>query len=239
MSRGSIGISFRKANSRPELLKGLGLTGGVIVERVNPGGPADKAGMKDDDIIVGFNGKPVKDGDELVNSVSATPIGSTASVTVDRSGKKLDLKITIGDRDEQRAATDPRFSKQGEEEPAAPGGNIEAKSARFGISLRPASDVEKQNAEIGTQGGVVVTQVQEGSFADDIGLQEKDIVVSINRQPVGSADDVRALQAKLKPGDAVAFRILRPVPSAARERSGSSGSPQYLGQYVAGTLPLQ
>lgn len=239
MSRGSIGISFRKANSRPELLKGLGLSGGVIVERVNPGGPADKAGMKDDDIIVGFNGKTVKDGDELVNSVSATPIGSTATVTVDRNGKKLDLKVTIGDRDEQRAASDRRYGKPSEEEPAAPDAKPEAKSARFGISLRPASDVEKQNAEIAGKGGVVVTQVQEGSFADEIGLQEKDIVVSINRQPVASADDVRALQAKLKPGDAVAFRILRPVPATSRERSGSNAGPQYIGQYVAGTLPPQ
>ena len=237
MSRGSIGIQFRKANSRPELMKGLGLTSGVIVEKVTPGGPSDKGGMKDDDVIVAFNGKPVKNGDDLVNSVSAMPIGSNATVTVDRGGKKLDLQLTIADREEQLAATDPRYSKR-EEEPGAPGKN-EPKSAKFGISLRPVSEVEKQSAELGNRGAVLVTQVQEGSFADEIGLQEKDIVVSINRQPVTSADDVRALQSKLKPGDAVAFRILRPVPAPARERSGGAPTPQYTGQYVYGTLPAE
>jgi serine protease Do len=233
MSRGSIGIQFSKANQRPELMKGLGLTAGVIVIKVTPGGPAEKGGMKDEDVIVGFNGKPVKDGDDLVNRVSTTPIGSTATVTVDRGGKKLDLQLTIADREEQLAAADPRYTKRDESE--APGKN-EAKSARFGISLRPTSDVEKQNAELGGRGAVVITQVQEGSFADEIGLQEKDIVVSINRQPVASADDVRALQAKLKAGDAVAFRILRPE-AAGRDRNGSPTVSQYSGQYVAGTLP--
>ena len=234
MSRGSIGISFLKANSRPELMKGLGLSAGVIVEKVTPGGPAEKGGMKDEDVIVAFNGKPVKDGDDLVNRVSTTPIGSTATVTVDRGGKKLDLQLTIADREEQRAAVNPRYNKR--EELEAPG-KTDAKSARFGISLRPVSDVEKQNAELGNRSAVVVTQVQEGSFADEIGLQEKDIVVSINRQPVGSADDVRALQAKLKAGDAVAFRILRPAPGA-QSRNGAP-APQYAGQYVAGTLPAE
>ena len=82
-------------------MKGLGLKGGVIVEKVTPGGPAEKGGMKAEDVIVAFNGKPVKDGDDLVNRVSTTPIGSEAEVTVDRSGKKVDLKVTIADREEQ------------------------------------------------------------------------------------------------------------------------------------------
>ena len=240
MSRGSIGIQFNKYNNRPELMKGLGLKGGVIIEKVTPGGPADKGGLKAEDVIVAFNGRPVKDGDDLVNRVSTTPIGSDAAVTVDRAGKTIDLKLTIADRDEQLAAADdPRFTKH-EEAEGGPGKN-DTKSARFGISLRPANAAEKQSAEIDARGGVVVTQVQEGSFADEIGLQERDIIVSINRQPVASADDVRNLQAKMKAGDAVAFRVLRPVP-AAPNRGGSRNSgpgTQYLGQYIAGTLPAE
>ena len=167
--------------------------------------------MKAEDVIVAYNGKPVKDGDDLVNRVSTTPIGSQANVTVDRSGKKIDLKLTIADREEQLiAAEDPRFSKHEESEST---GKSDVKSARFGISLRPVNDTEKQSAELGARGGVVVTQVQENSFAEEIGLQERDIIVSINRQPVASADDVRALQAKLKAGDAVAFRVMRPLPA--------------------------
>ncbi|HYI96189.1 MAG TPA: Do family serine endopeptidase [Bryobacteraceae bacterium] len=237
MSRGSIGIQFNKYDNRPELMKGLGLTGGVIVEKVTSGGPADKGGMKAEDVIVAFNGKSVKDGDDLVNRVSTTPIGQEAVVTVDRAGKKVDLKVTIADREEQLAAADdPRYSRR--EDPEVSGKN-DVKSARFGISLRPANDAEKQSAEIGERGGVVVTQVQEGSFAEEIGLMEKDIIVSINRQPVGSADDVRGLQAKLKAGDAVAFRIMRPLPGGRSGRTAPAPGPQYSGQYIAGTLPAE
>jgi serine protease Do len=237
MSRGSIGIQFNKYNNRPELMKGLGLKGGVIVEKVTPGQPADKAGMKAEDVIVAFNGKPVKDGDDLVNRVSATPIGSEADVTVDRSGKKVDLKVTIADREEQLiAAEDPRFSKHEESESTS---KNDVKSARFGISLRPVNDTEKQAAELGTRGGVVVTQVQENSFAEEIGVQERDIIVSINRHPVASVDDVRNLQAKLKAGDAVAFRVLRGLPTGSNRGGRSGTGPQYIGQYLAGTLPAE
>ena len=54
MSRGSIGIQFNKYNNRPELMKGLGLKGGVIVEKVTPGGPAEKGGMKAEDVIIAY-----------------------------------------------------------------------------------------------------------------------------------------------------------------------------------------
>ncbi len=231
MERGSIGITFRKYGNNQDVLKALGLKEGVIVEGVNKGGPAEKAGMKADDVIVAINGKAVKDGDDLVTRISATPIGESVTVTVDRDRKRVDLKVTIADRDEQRliSAGRPR-TEQGEsvERPEAGGG------AKFGVRIRPANEAEREAA--GVEKGVVVTTVDEGSFADDIGLQERDIIVSINRQAVASIEDVRGVQSKLKAGDAVAFRIMRPAPGAQRQgqRPGS-----YLGTYLAGTLPGQ
>jgi serine protease Do len=236
MSRGSIGIQFNKYEKTPELMKGLGLKEGVIIERIAPGGPAEKAGLRPDDVIIAFNGRPVKDGDDLVTRVSSSPIGTTANVTIDRGGKRMDFDVTIGDREEQLAASeDPRYSRRGdrEEEGSPVNGQQQAK---FGISIRPANDTERQNAGL-DKGGVVITQVQENSFADEIGLQEKDIVVSINRTPVSSFDDVKGIQQKLKSGDAVAFRIMRPNPFAGRTQPPRNAPPQYQGQYVAGTLP--
>jgi serine protease Do len=238
MSRGSIGIRFTKYDKPTELMKGLGLKEGVIVEAV-PDGPAKRAGIKAEDVIIAFNGKPVKDGDDLVNRVSSQPIGATANVTVDRGGKKMDFQITIADRDEQLAAVtggeDPRFGRQNERE-EAPGGAAEHQ-AKFGILIRPANDTERENAGL-EKGGVVITQVQESSFADEIGLQERDIVVSINRHAVSSFDEVKDIQQKLKAGDAVAFRILRPSPLAGRNQPRNA-PPQYQGQYLAGTLPAE
>jgi len=237
MSRGSIGITFRKYNA--DVLKGLGLNGGVIVDNVNKGGPADKAGIKPEDVIVAINGKPVKDGDDLVQRISGTPIGDQVTITVDRNGKKVESRVTIADRDEQRLiSTGFRKNENGESVEKPDAGTTNAK---FGLRIRPTNEGEREAAGV-DKGGVVVTTVDESSFADEVGLLEKDIIVSINRQAVSSIDDVRSIQGKLKPGDAVAFRIMRPVPVAAAPRqqgkSGASGG-AYVGTYIAGTLPKQ
>jgi serine protease Do len=237
MTRGSIGIQFTKYEKNGELLKALGLKEGVLVEKVNADGPSAKAGMKPEDVIVAFNGQPVKDGDDLVGRVSQSPIGSNATVTVDRGGKRIDLKLTIADREQQMALLDdPRYPKkeQGEEVTKTES----QQQAKFGISIRALSEAEKENEALQDKKGVVITQVVEGSFADDIGLQEKDIVVSINRQPVGSMEDVRKIQTNLKVGDAVAFRVMRATGAGARSQTRSAApSPTYQAFYVSGTLP--
>ena len=100
VTRGSIGVQWTKADNKPELFRAFGTSRGVFVSLVQKGGPADKAGIKVEDIIIAMNGKPVKDGDDLVARVSDTPIGTAVNLTVDREGKKLDFKVTILDRAE-------------------------------------------------------------------------------------------------------------------------------------------
>ncbi len=238
MTRGSVGIQFYPSEKNSELMKALGLKEGVLVDKVNSGGPSDKAGMKPEDVIVAFNGKPVKDGTDLVNRVATSPVGSTVDVTVDRSGKKLDLKIVIADRETQLAALkDPRYAKPQEE-----GGEItksdSQQQAKFGVSIRPLNDAEKEKANWPDKHGVVIAQVLENSFAEDVGLQERDVLVSINRQPVNSVEDVRRIQGTLKPGDAVAFRVMRPNPLSGRTGVPMNGpsSQSYVGLWVSGTL---
>jgi serine protease Do len=233
MTRGSIGITFKKYDRSQELLKALGLKEGVVVEGVTPGGPAEKAGIKPEDVIVAYNGKPVKDGDDLVSRVAASPVGSQATITVDRNGKRMDFKVTIADREEQLKAAGEVERRPEERSNADPGSKGAVSSVKFGISIRPLNDSERQNAGLEENRGVVITQVQEGSFAEEIGLQERDIIVSINRQPITSIDDVRRIQSTLKPGSAVAFRVLRPEPAAMRSR----GATPYVSFYVSGTLP--
>ena len=99
VSRGAIGIQFDR-NQKPELLKVYGGATGVFVRRVTPRTPAERAGIREGDIVTAFNGKPVKDGDDLVSMVSQTPVGSQVPLTVLRDGKTMDLTISIGDRAE-------------------------------------------------------------------------------------------------------------------------------------------
>jgi serine protease Do len=202
-----------------------------MVSRIQSGGPADKAGLKVEDIIIAMNGKPVKDGDDLVSRVSETPVGSPVTLTVDREGKHMDFKVTILDRAEV-FKDKPQFAEMqqnGGDDTAKP----EEGQYKFGIKLHALTDAERTTMGIEGKGGLVVRSVDTGSFAEDIGLFEQDVIMSINRQPVTSVEDVIKIQSRLKPGDAVAFRVMRPSPG------GRGHAPQWTSFFVSGTLPAQ
>jgi serine protease Do len=233
VKRGSIGVSWQK-NLKPETLRALGEDHGVIVSDVTKGGPAEKAGLKPDDIILAMNGRPVKDGDDLMNRVADTPVGNAAKMTVDRDGKKMDLSLVIQDRMEV-FKHDPRVVGENTvPEEAAPGKPETAASVKFGVQLRPLTEDERSLTR--SKQGVIVTRVEDNSFAEDIGMQERDIITSINRHPVNSVDDVRKVQQTLKPGDPVAFHIVRSAPAAFGVR-GQASQPVTQTMFLAGTLP--
>ncbi|BDC48836.1 putative periplasmic serine endoprotease DegP-like protein [Bryobacterales bacterium F-183] len=229
VTRGYIGITWNR-RQKAETLRAMGVDSGVFVEDVSKDGPADKAGIKPNDIIVLLNGKPVKDGNDLVNRVADLPVGTVASVTVDRDGKRMDHKLTIGDREKGMAALTGAQADQFKEEPVSPEGT----PAKFGISIRDLSAEEKEGLNTPDKKGIRVARVEEDSFAEEIGLQENDVIVWINRVPTGSLEDVRKVQAKLKPGDAVAFGVMRPLPAGM-----ARGRAQYTRLTLSGTLSKQ
>ncbi len=232
VTRGSIGIEWYKGDDKPELFKGLGTSPGVLIRSVHKGGPADKAGLKPDDIIIAMNGKPVKNGDDLVARVSETPVGNSVAVTVDRDSKHMDFKLTVLDRAEV-FKDDPRFAALREETPETdvPVKPEEPRQYKFGVKLHALTDTERSAMGLDAKGGLLVQSVDADSFAEDVGLAEKDVILAINRQPVESVDDVRKIQSTLKPGDAVAFHIMRPS-------AGARGhAPQWTSTFVSGALP--
>ncbi|MGP0076166.1 MAG: Do family serine endopeptidase [Bryobacteraceae bacterium] len=233
VTRGSIGIEWSKADDKPELFKALGTSSGVLIKNVQKGGPAEKAGLKPDDIIIAMAGKPVKNGEDLVSRVSDTPVNSNINVTVDRDGKHMDFGITVLDRAEvfkDRAEFAELHEAPVEVKPTTPD---QANPYKFGIKLHVLTDSERSTMGLDAKGGLLVQGVDEDSFAEDIGLMEKDIILSINRQPVTSVDDLKKVQATLKPGDAVAFHVMRPSPG------GRGHSPQWTTMFVSGALPKE
>jgi serine protease Do len=229
VSRGSIGVEWYPGD-KPELFKALGTNQGVMVSKIKEGGPAEKAGLKVEDIIVAMNSKPVKDGEDLVSRVAETPVGTAVTLTIDRDGKRKDLKLTIMDRAEVFKDR-PEFAdlSRETEEPA----KGEQSPYKFGIKLHALTDAERTSMGIETKAGLIVRSVDSSSFAEDIGLFEKDVILAINRQAVSSVDDVIRIQTALKPGDPVAFRIMRSSP-------GTRGhTPQWTTLFVSGTLPAQ
>ncbi len=228
--RGSIGIKFTRAGRETDTLEAFGLDHGVLVESVSPEGPAGKAGLKADDVIVAMNDRPVKDGQELVKKVADMPIGSTAMFTVDRDGKRLDYKVAIG----ERSVVWQGEPELGESKPAdvgVPAPKATIAPAKFGMAIQRLTPRERKDLQIDASNGVKVASVDPGSFADDIGMQEGDAIISINRHPILSPDDVMKLEAGLKPGQAVAVHIVR--------GAGPNGTRHAIPErfYLAGKLP--
>lgn len=224
VTRGSIGISFTPSDTENAhaLLEANGVKQGVFVQSVAPGGPAEKAGLKDGDIITAINGKPVHDGNQLVDEVTATPIGQSLDVSVLRNGKRENFKVVVGDL----AQIFPdRFGSGSEKGAAKPEGT----TVSFGMSIQNITEQQRQSMGLKEKGGVQIVQVEPNSFAEDIGLAQGDILMSIKNQPVNSTEDVKRIQATLKPGEAVAFRVMRKAPGANGDWQSS---------YLAGTLPM-
>ncbi len=224
VSRGAIGIRFPR-EQKPELLKAYGASSGVFVDQVDPNTPADKAGIKEGDIVTSFNGNPVANGEALVARVSETPVGSRVPITVLRGDKTLNLTIEVGDRNDILARGNGAVG------PQSAGGDEQGQNVKFGISVRALRPDDRDSMNLPDNGGVLVTDVQNGSFGEDIGLQPGDVLAGINRQPVTSPDDVKRIAGTLKPGQAVAFKVLRNAGQA--QGGGNRWQPFFL----AGTLP--
>ena len=231
VKRGSVGIVLSNSNSPETLQKALGLDHGAMVETVREDGPAGRAGLKHQDVILAINGKPVRGNQDLIAQVADLAVGKPATLNIDRGGKRMDLQVNIDDRQElyRDNPTIAARTPPSQVEPVRASGKVE-----FGVTFR-ASLTEQERPWTPEGFGLAITRVEEGSFAQEIGLEANDIIDSVNRQPVKTVDDVRRVQQTLKPGDAVAFHVIKPVPAALRSRGGSSSTPVWL----VGKLPDQ
>jgi len=204
VTRGSIGIQFDARADNGDLLKVYGATHGLFVTKIEPDGPAEKAGLKPQDIITDINGKPLHKGQDLIDIVAESPVGSTLKLNVIRDRAPRTVNVVVGDRSKVFA------SLYGGKAPAEKNGSTpEAVTVRFGMQIQPLNASQKERLGYKGQGSVEISLVEPGSFAEDIGLVKGDIIVEMNRQAVNSPEDVKKLQGTLKPGDSVAFHVMR------------------------------
>jgi serine protease Do len=216
--RGSIGILFQPSVSSA-VERVYGAKNGIIIRSVTPGQPADKAGLKAGDVIVSINGRELKDGDDLVNDISARKPGSTAVIGYLRDGKSMSATVTIGDRSKTTAAiaaNSPGANDHGDEDD---GGLVQSK---VGLTV---TDLP-QNAPAGVH-GVIIQEIKPGSFAGELDprLTPGLVISAINRQPIHNKQEFNAIISKLKSGSDLVFEVVDP-------RDPKSG-----GSLVGGTLP--
>ncbi len=224
MTRGSIGIQFPQ-EVNPALLKVYGADHGIFVQEVVPDGPAQKAGVKEQDILTSINGKPIYKGQDLIDMVADSSLGSTLKVGIIRDKKPMTLDIVVGDRNKVLAATDGEGPT-----PEEPEAEPSTSRLKFGMSVQPMTQGLRQTMGFKGTGGVLIQSVDPGSFADDINLAKGDVIVELNRQKINTPADIQRIQAGLKPGDAVAFQVMR-------QAQGRNGGGEWTPVFAAGTVP--
>jgi serine protease Do len=218
VARGSIGIMFNAAEN-PAISRVYGAgAGGVTISAVTAGSPAEQAGLKVGDTIVSVDGKPVKNGDELVADIASRKPGSKVNLGFVRNGKKQEAAVTVTDRAKLFAARLGEDDENGEEE--AP------KESKLGLTVRAITSEMAERLDIPSGKGVIVQDIKPSSFADDVGLTRGDVILEINKQAVNSEDDFNKISSSLKSGQDVVFLV--------RQR----GSGRQDGTiFLAGTLP--
>ncbi|MGH9430005.1 MAG: Do family serine endopeptidase [Terriglobia bacterium] len=205
--RGAIGVTFMNLRNEA-LLRSFGATHGVVVESVEPGSPAENAGLQRGDVITSLDGQPISGGDELLNIVSNTEPGKKLAVEYLRDRKPAKTTIVVGDWN--------RIVGEADESSLKPGGSGQPNSQPAGVLGFSVKDLTPdQSKDIATQlrlphaEGVLVTDVKPGSFAEDLGVEKFDIILSVNHMEVTSADQFNRLQSALKSGQDVLFLVAR------------------------------
>ncbi|HTV77029.1 MAG TPA: DegQ family serine endoprotease [Steroidobacteraceae bacterium] len=192
--RGRIGVQIQDVNAAFAESFGLGRPRGALVSLVEPGGPADKAGIKPGDVILAVNGQNIDHFGELSLTVSNLHPGSDARLSVWRGGKAQDLTVKIAQVNEDQEKTAANHSSKG---PSS------GQAERFGLTVRSLTADEKSQAQ--TDGALVVENVAGPAAA--AGIQPGDIILGINGKPIHSTTELQA--ASKGAGKTVALLIQR------------------------------
>ncbi|MFD1332968.1 Do family serine endopeptidase [Methylopila musalis] len=202
--RGWIGVRIQEVTD--DIADSLGVKGpnkGALIAGVNDDGPAEKGGVQVGDVIVGFDGKPVKDVRELPRIVADTPIDREVEVKVVRKGKEESLKLKVGRLEE---AETPKTAAAKSDDTAEEPQTTEA----LGLTLAPVSDALKSQFGLKPDAkGVVITDVKDGSKAEEKGIQAGDLLLEVAQEAIATPADVaRRIDALKKDGKKSALLLL-------------------------------
>ncbi len=171
VTRGYLGVIIQALT--PELAESFGIdqTQGILIAQVSDDSPADKAGLKQGDIIVAYNGKPVTDVGGFRNRIALTSPGTREQITIIRGSKRKNVNVTIGKlTDDKLLASDSSHS-----------------SDEIGLSVQTITPELAQQFGVEAGEGVVVTAVTPGSIAAQGGIRPGTVIMQVNQQPVKNA----------------------------------------------------
>lgn len=189
--RGWLGVMIQGIT--PELAKSFDLdeTYGALVADVTENGPAEKAGIKRGDVIVGFDGKKVEESSDLPAMVAGTPVGSRIDVEVIRNGKEKTIQVKLGELEDRRQASLP------------------VKNGGLGLDVTDLTPELAKRLGLSENKGVVITKIREGSPAGESQLKPGDLIMEINRNKVENTREYRKATDDIEEGDSVLFLVKR------------------------------
>jgi serine protease Do len=191
VTRGWLGVVIQKVT--PDLAESLGLdqARGALVANVAKDGPAERAGVKVGDVIVEFDGKEVRDSNELPILVARTPVDRKARLKVLRDKKEVTLTVTIGElKDEEVVAS------------ATEKGDLGLTVQRLTPQIAESLGLERVE-------GLVITAVEPGSAGEEAGLRRGDVILEMDRKAVRNLAEYRKALEGVKKGKGILFLVRR------------------------------
>ena len=195
--RGRIGVQIGEVSKEVADQLGLAKAGGALVRSVEPGGPAERAGVEAGDIITQFDGKPIERWNELPRFVGNTRPGAKSSLQVLRQGQYKMLSVTVAEME-----ADGKTAKGDEPTPSQP---PQAISGALGLSVSDLTEADKRALKL--KGGVRVVAVQGASAR--AGLAEGDLILSVGNTSVSNSKQFEATLAKLDKAKPVTLLVRR------------------------------
>jgi serine protease Do len=206
VTRGVIGVGVSRDPMTEELARAFGLPEpmGAVLSTVTPGGPADRGGLQRGDVIVEFNGRPVRDNEELVNLVVGTKPGTSVPVTVYRDKQRRTFNVTVDELDLDAEQGRQASRRDSAEEPTVTG---------FGMEVGPITpDVSRELNLPPNRGGAVVISVDRNSPAAQAGVQPGDVIIEVNRQQVANVSQVQRELQRVSAGEPAFLVVWRVGP---------------------------
>jgi serine protease Do len=198
VSRGWLGVQIQDVTRELAESFGMKKPQGALVAKILPKSPAEAAGIQVGDIIEEFNGKEITTSATLPPMVGATKIGESATLKVLRQGKSLSLPVKIG------MLPDEEPLAGGKESPAT-GDQI----PRLSVSVANLTDEQREQLELPTTGGALITSVKPGGAAAEVGLRKGDVILRIQETTVRDAKHLAEIVSGLPKGKTVALLVQR------------------------------
>ena len=173
--RGFLGASLADVNEKTINGFDLKVRRGVMIEKVLDGMPAAKAGLQPQDVVIAINGRPMLSSAQMKNYIASRPPGATMLVDINRQGQPLQLRVDLKERTDERMA---QFNA----------GEV------LGAKVVPANeDTAKKYNYKDLQGGLIITEIEVDSLADQTGLKVGDVIESAGSYRLESARDLEAI----------------------------------------------